>query len=337
MSRGGRSPEPPTPRRLFLSLPLDPNATAILTGSCTLAGVDLSALILHDGSQARATGRVVAYRGDVWFEPPMPVRLVAHAPGHEPPPRPSGVGVRTSGVDLDRLSSRFEKDGAVAGWATLSGIWRGERLDVIEQSEESRDENPWRPFWRTPPCPPPPGGWPQVPEGSNIEPSPPSSIPGRVSVVVFRPTPTQVVLVVATSQPEAAEALLRPVYGDALCVVASRWSPDQVEAVRQALHRHWAEWGVYEFGGRAGDDAQVTVAAKVVRVLPGIAEWSLTVPPGIVEVTPWLGPVDPRPPDANGSRAASAARHRHHRGRVSTSWISSPSTPTSDHPEPDLP
>jgi hypothetical protein len=107
--------------------------------------------------------------------------------------------------------------------------------------------------------------------------------------VIFRPTPTQVVLVVATSQPDAAEALLRPIYGDALCIVASTWTPEQVEAVHQALHQHWAEWGVYEFGDRAGEDAQVTVNAKVVRVLPELAEWSQTLPDGIFEVTPWLG------------------------------------------------
>ncbi|HSN05966.1 MAG TPA: hypothetical protein VLV82_01375 [Candidatus Angelobacter sp.] len=194
---------------------------------------------------------------------------------------------------LDLLSPRVEKDGGVAGRATLAGVWRGGRLDVVDQGEP-RDEDPWRPFWSTPPCPPPPQGWPQVPVGSNIEPSPPESIPGRVSVVVFRPTPTQVVLVVATSRPEEAEALLRPVYGDALCVVASRWSPDQVDAVRQALHEHGTEWGVYEFGGRAGEDAQITVIAKVVRIVPAVTEWCLTLPDGIVEIIPWLAPMDPR-------------------------------------------
>ena len=257
--------------------------------------VDLSAFILRDGSRARATGQVIGYGGEVWFDPPLPVPLVACAPGHEPGPRPSGIGVLTSGVDLDRLQFRVEKDGAVAGMATLTGVWRGDRLHVDEQSDEPPDPEPW-PFWSTPPCPPPPQGWPQVPEGSNIEPSPPENIPGRVSVVLFRPTPTQVVLVVATSQPDAAEALLRPIYGDALCVVASRWSPDQVQAVRQALRDHWTKWGVYEVADHAGEDAQVTVSAKVVRVLPDMAEWSLTLPYEIFEVTPWLGPIRTQPP-----------------------------------------
>lgn len=257
--------------------------------------MDLSTLILRDGSRTRATGQVIGYGDDVWFDPPLPVPLIAYAPGHEPAPRPSGIGVLTSGVDLNRLRFRFEKDGAVSGLATLTGVWRGDRLHVDEQSEEPLDPEPWRPFWSTPPCPPPTHGWPQVPEGSNIEPSPPESIPGRVSVVVFRPTPTQVALVVATSQPDAAEALLRPIYGDALCIVESRWSPDQVGDVRQALHEHWAEWGIYELGDQVGEDAQVTVSAKVVRVLPDMAEWSLTLPDGIFDVTSWLGPVISQP------------------------------------------
>jgi hypothetical protein len=228
----------------------------------------------------------------VWFEPPLPILAIWYAPGHEPPPRPSGVGVLTRGVDTDRLSFRVEKDGGIEGWATLTGVWRGELLDAVEQSEQRPEPDPWRPLWGTPPCPPPVGGWPRVPEGSNIEPSPPELIPGGVSVVVFRPTTTQVVLVVATSEPAAAEKLLRPMYGDALCVVPSRWSPDQVEVVRKALAENWAAWGVYQFGDQVGDDAQVSVVVDVVRVLPSIAEWCRTLPYGIVEVTPWLSPVD---------------------------------------------
>jgi hypothetical protein len=257
-------------------------------------GVDLSDVVLHDGSRARATGHVVAYGGEVWFEPPLPTPAIAHAPGHEPPPRPCGLGVLTSGVDLDRLAARFAKDEGVGGWATLTGIWRSDHLDVIHQSDSVRDPSPWRPEWTIPPCPPPPRGWPQVPEGSNLEPRPPEKIPGKVSLVLFRPSPTQVVLVVATSRPEAAEELLRPVYGDALCIVPSRWSPDQVEAVRATVGERWDEWGIYESGDRIGGDAQVTVTLKVVRVLAEMAQWTRALPYGLLDVTPWLCPGVPQ-------------------------------------------
>lgn len=254
--------------------------------------MDLSGLVLHDGDRTRGTGRVVAYQGQVFFEPQLPVPLVRYAPGHEPPPRPSGVGVLAHGVDLDLLASRVEKDGGISGLATLTGTWHDEALHVEEQTAEQRGRPRPHVFLTVPPCPPPPTGWPRVPEGSNIEPHPPESIPGRVSVALFRPSPTQVVLVVATSEPVEAEELLRPLYGDALCVVPSRWAPEQVEEVRSTLHRHWSAWGVYEFGNRTTEDGQVLVVATVVCVLPAMAEWSRTLPDGILEVTPWLGPID---------------------------------------------
>lgn len=37
------------------------------------------------------------------------------------------------------------------------------------------------------------------------------------------------------------------------------------------------------------------MSAKVVRVLPDMAEWSQTLPDGIFEVTPWLGPISTQP------------------------------------------
>jgi hypothetical protein len=254
--------------------------------------MDLQSLVLRHGMRARAAGRVVAYEGKVWFDPPLPVPAIRYAPGHEPPPRPSRLGVLVRGVDLGRLSNRFEKDGGVSGWASLTGTWRDGYLDVVEQSEEWREQDHWQPVWVDPPCSPPADGWPRVPAGSNIEPSPPETIPGMVSVVLFRPTTTQVVLVVASSQPDAAEALLRPLYGDALCVVPSRWTPEQVESVRQAMQENWAAWRVYETGNRSGEDAQVTVTAKVVQVVPAMADWSRSLPYGIADVTPWLRPLD---------------------------------------------
>lgn len=260
-----------------------------------LGFVDLSALMLRDGIHARAAGRVVGVEGRVWFEPPLPVPLIGYLPGHKPAPRPSSLAVRASGVDLDMLSDRFEKDGSVSGWATLTGLWRGGLLEVVDQREEWRGRSAWGPSWTTPPCPPPARGWPEVPEGSNIEPAPPEAIPGMVAVVSFRPTPTQLVLVVATSEPDAAEAMLRPLYGDALCVVPSRWKPTEIEAVRTVLEKNWRQWGVYEFCEQVGEDAQVTVTAKVVHVVASTVVWSRSLPDGIAEITAWLRPLDPPP------------------------------------------
>jgi hypothetical protein len=89
-------------------------------------------LVLRDGDTVRASGRVVADDGGTWFEPPLPVPAFLYAPGRQPPPRLS-LGVPAIGVDLGRLDRRWEKQGAVEGYATLAGTWRQERLWVGEQ------------------------------------------------------------------------------------------------------------------------------------------------------------------------------------------------------------
>lgn len=98
---------------------------------------------------------------------------------------------------------------------------------------------------------------------------------------------------VASSEPDQAQALLRPIYGNALCVVRSRWTPEQVEGVRAALHQHWDDWTICEFGNRTDQDAQVVVSAKVVHVAPGLVLWGQSLPTGILEVVPWLQPNAP--------------------------------------------
>jgi hypothetical protein len=206
-----------------------------------------------------------------------------------PPPRPTGIGVGSEGVDLDDLSRRRENDGAVEGWAALTGVWNGQHLEVTDQRAEEPHGQYRKPRWDTRPCPPPPDGWPQVPEGSNIKP-PPQVIPGQVSVVLFRPGPTQVVLVVASSEPDQAEALLRPLYGAGVCVVRSRWTAHQVQAVRVLLRQHWGDWTIFDPGNRIEDDAQLTVSAKVVHITRGIVPWARSLPHGLSEVIPWLRP-----------------------------------------------
>jgi hypothetical protein len=55
------------------------------------------------------------------------------------------------------------------------------------------------------------------------------------SLAVFRPSAHQAVLVVAVEEPEHAEAVLRPICGDRLCVVRSRWTKEQLDGASQRL------------------------------------------------------------------------------------------------------
>lgn len=62
------------------------------------------------------------------------------------------------------------------------------------------------------------------------------------------------VLVVAAADPDAVEAQLRPQLGDLLCVVTSRWTKAELDAVRAHLHAHWEQWNLYGLGPSNGED-----------------------------------------------------------------------------------
>jgi hypothetical protein len=107
--------------------------------------VDLSELVLRDGTVTRAQGRVVAHEGKTWFEPTERFGPAIEAP------RPSGYGVAVLGVDVDTLTRRVEADdGTVEGHATLAGIWAEDALVVSHQAApgllpEHQQDRPARP------------------------------------------------------------------------------------------------------------------------------------------------------------------------------------------------
>jgi hypothetical protein len=66
-----------------------------------------------------------------------------------------------------------------------------------------------------------------------------------VAVTLFRPGPDLAVLVVAASDVAAVEARLRPQPGESLCIVPSRWTNAELDAVGDYLHRHHEQWALY--------------------------------------------------------------------------------------------
>ena len=122
-------------------------------------------LLFGPGDAIRGHGRLVRTSAGDWFDPPLVVPLIGYAPGQEPAPTPSPYAVRAVGADVDDVLGRFERDGAVEGFATVHGVWLGDGIEVHRQTLESPE---WRdPRRRTPPCPPPEGGWPV--HGTNLQ------------------------------------------------------------------------------------------------------------------------------------------------------------------------
>ncbi|MFI0448202.1 hypothetical protein [Actinomadura sp. 6N118] len=251
--------------------------------------MDVRELILRSGGRVRASGRVVSLDDAVWFEPPLPQNQPLYPPGQEPAPCRSGYGVGVTGVDVRRLDRRRDKDGAVEGYARLTGTWLGDHL-VADLQEPPVWHSPVVPEWKLPPCPAPAGGWPHQARRLEGPSEQECAALGITCVVTFRPSPSQAVLVLAAERPQQARKVLGPRYGERLCVVPSRWSQAQLKAVTEQADMV-EQWLAYKWMMTATADGQVLVTIDVVHVLPAFAQWMTTTPDGLIRVRAWLTPV----------------------------------------------
>jgi hypothetical protein len=257
--------------------------------------MDVEAFVVREGDDITASGRLVQNSDGDWFEPALPRTLPAGVERRVATPWRGAV--RIAGASFDDLINRFEHDGAVEGFAKVIGVWSHEQLRALRQTAPEDAPHTY-PRWDTPPCPPPAGGWPHL----STEPA----TWGRgehnldydlgdlmdtgaaVAVTTFRPSEDQAVLVVAAADRDAVEARLRPQLGALLCVVASRWTKAELDAVSAHLHAQWEEWNLYQLGPSNGEDGQTCMAASLTRVLPEIASWASALPPDILALDPWL-------------------------------------------------
>ncbi len=264
--------------------------------------MEVEALVVREGNRVVASGRLVRNPDGDWFEPVFPFRL------------PRGIERRVAavwrgavpivGANFDDLTNRFEHEGAVEGYAAVTGIWSQDQLRAMRLTKPQNSPHRY-PGWATPPCPPPAGGWPRVDWRSGIWRRGERNLDydlgdlvdtgAAVAVTTFRPSEDQAVLVVAAADRDAVEAQLRPQLGELLCIVASLWTKAELDAARAHLHTHWEEWNLYGLGPSNGEDGQTRMAAQLARVLPDIAGWASALPPGILALDPWLRHAEPRP------------------------------------------
>ena len=260
--------------------------------------LDIDALVVREGDRVVATGRLVHTEAGDWFEPWHYVGW-PETPRRVRPARRQAV--RVIGANFDDLSNRFESDRAVEGFATVTGVWSGDQLRAIRQTIPE-SASPHFPRWETPPCPAPAGGWPHLTSGRrglNLDYDIGDLMDTRaaVSLTIFRPSEDQAVLVVAAADTDAVEAKLRPQLGELLCVVASRWTRAEFDAVRAHLNERWEQWKLFELGESSSEDGQACTEAKLTRVTPEIAAWAASLPSGIVAFDPWLRHASRQPSD----------------------------------------
>jgi hypothetical protein len=272
--------------------------------------MDFASLIIREGDRVTASGRMVRTETGDWFEPPVPVAVTGSLSRSV---RPAWRGsVRIVGANFDdELTGRFERDGAVEGYAMLTGLWTADRLQV-ERQDLHVPQHRKIPNWTVPPCPPPPGGWPHQTWVYGIQEVQTGEYPAAqyvgldydlgdlqetgaaVMVTTFRPSEDQAVLVVAAADPEAVEAQLRPQLGQLVCVVPSKWTRAELEAVRAHLHAHHEDWNLYAWGGYTStEDGQAKITACLTRILPEVAVWAGSLPAGILDLEPWLTRTQP--------------------------------------------
>jgi hypothetical protein len=249
--------------------------------------MDSDALILREDDRVEAWGRLVRTEAGAFLDPPVPV-LLFPTPLVRPP---TGFGVRVVGADFDDVEHRKEYGERVEGFATLRGRWVDEQFRVDSQTPRRlRGPSPG-PAWVTPPCPPPLEGWAHGARDTNLDYDlgDLKDSGAAVAVTLFRPSATQVVLVVAADDPAAVEARLGPQLGGRLCIVASRYSRAEINSVREDLVRRTG-WPIWATGESCDDEGQPVVTVELTRVRPDFAAWLANQPEGLVHVEAWLTP-----------------------------------------------
>lgn len=249
-------------------------------------------LVFEPGDRVTGWGWVREAEGGIWFDPPQAVPLIFG----QPLPL-SRDAVRLEGADPGVVATDFGADGSIPGWATVTGIWRGDRIAVETQSPvPPASRRPTAGPWLTrPPCPPPAGGWPVGVNGRKAENltfdcGDLLATGAAVASAQFRPGPDQMVIVVAAADERAVERWLRPQLGPQLCVVKSRWTRGQLDAVTATLREKQEAWTANTFGESVGDDGQAYVTTTVLRVTADMADWVTALPDGLLRVSPLLVP-----------------------------------------------
>ena len=255
-------------------------------------GMTVRSLVLRHGDAVSGHGRLVHTPAGDWFDPPLPVDAIGYA-GGPPAPQPSVFAIPVEGADFEQVRARYERDGCIEGYATIGGYWLDDRIQITHQDIAIAERDGWPPQWSEPPCPAPPGGWPNVDSYSHnlaFDIGGLQDSGAAVSVVTFRPSEEQAVLVVAATDIGVVETHLRPQLGDALCVVSSRWTKQQLDEAQRHLTRMSDPWQLYAWGPRVDEQAQSTMHAALVRVTDEIADWVEMQPEGLVTPTPCLAP-----------------------------------------------
>ena len=243
------------------------------------------------GDEISGWGRLIRTGDGEWFDPPQPVAMGGAAWGR--PVQPSGCAIPVEGADFDAVVFRTERDGVIAGHTTIYGQWLGDRISVHRQTSERPEDD--LPLWSDPPCEAHPTGGRAA--RMNTRPS------TAISAIWRRPVR------LSWSQPSDRARIRRcwwspprtsrrsrhgcvPPLPDQLCVVASRSTRVELDALQAHVLARWERWGVYGCGRSCDEQAQAVITVDFVRVTEEIARWAQEQLAGLIVLKPCLTPVD---------------------------------------------
>lgn len=244
---------------------------------------------------AAAQVQVAAYpNGQVWICPPYAIATVA---GPEAAPNCRG-DLRAEGVQVSALHSHLK--GVRWGMLRLVGVYRNGTFHVTSQGHWRVAPNPYSPFNAPIPCRAPAGDWrlvaPTQAQRATISRYQYAHRGDLVSISFFHDA---TILVVASTHPARARAILGRAWPRQLCVVKARYSRRFVNRVRakvlglmQPLSRA-ARYGWVTGAGGYGVNArgQTTISLQVLIETPQLRAFLRRLPRGVVALESTFQPV----------------------------------------------
>jgi len=241
--------------------------------------MDIGDLVFEEGDRVVARGRVFSDSDGVWLDPSQvgSLRLTS--------------GVARSGLTFPLFGATPDHIRQEPAWLEATGQWRDDGLQV-ENVVPGDNPFPGGASLRLPPCPEPEGGWQRTDANEIVDMDAESQArAGIVAMSLFHPYEDASVLVVASADVAATEQELRPTWGPRLCVVKAKWSRSILDDVRRELLAHWSDWKIEVTGEEIDSAGQPFASVGLLRVVPDMVAWAAPLPPGLLQVKPYIAPV----------------------------------------------
>jgi hypothetical protein len=242
-------------------------------------------LVVRPGDRVSVSGRYVACDDGEWLDIAQVNDLVLHPADWRSP-----KSVRLIGIDPAGVPSDYGSEQIIPGNVRVTGIWQDETIRVDGQGTVAYPARRYREF--VPPGTAPVGGWDTVATSHHVPELPSLRASGAIVRDHWQQTSSgAVVLIVAAGDVDLVERILGPRLPRRLCVVASRYSADQVRDVEATFAIRHEEWQFESWGTEGLDqDGQPYAFADFMRVTDDLADWADTLPDGLLRLQPTMTP-----------------------------------------------